>query len=98
MHQLAYELQKLDMALADEYDLSPNLQQKVINNLRNIERIAEYLQTGDFSTRHPFLQDDMERFLINVRRAKIDASGDSPRYYMTGRISGGCVSCHRKVN
>lgn len=95
MHQLAFELQLLDNAVANEIDDVPNLRQEVIDRINNIERIAEYARDSDLSTRHPFLQDDMNRFLSNVRRAKADASRNNPRYYMAGRISGGCMSCHR---
>ncbi len=96
MHQLAFELQQLDMSLAAEYDDRPSFQQEVVSSLQNIERIGGYLQSGDLSSRHPFLQDDMARFLRDVTKAKDDASRNSPRYYMAGRVSGGCINCHRQ--
>lgn len=95
MHQLAFELQQLDMVFTSEEDDNSSFQQDIVNNLRNIERIGGVLQTGDLSSKHPFLQDDMDRFLADVRKARSDASRNSPRYYMAGRISGSCVSCHR---
>ena len=92
MHQLAFALQRLDRALADDYDEGGPDRQSVVRNLRDIERIAESLQTGDLSTRHSFLAEGMERFLADVKRAGRDAARD--RYYMAGRVSGACVSCH----
>ncbi|MDG2338138.1 MAG: hypothetical protein P8N94_09145 [Gammaproteobacteria bacterium] len=38
--------------------------------------------------------DDMDRFLSDVRRAKMDAERNVPRYYMAGRISRGCINSH----
>lgn len=95
MHQLAFELQKLDLALMAEHDNSPNFRQGVVTSLTNIERIGESLQDGDISSRHSFLRGGMERFLADVGRARADASRNRPVYYMAGRVSGSCVSCHR---
>jgi len=94
MHQLAWELQQLDLTLATQVDNSPTLRQEVVDNLSNIERIAGYLQSGDLSSRHTFLQNGMDRFLADVGKARIDATLGTPRYYMAGRISGSCVNCH----
>ena len=95
MHQLAYELRQLDLALVTEHDDRPDFQRGVVDNLRNIERIGGFLQAGDLSSKHPFLQDDMIRFLADVRKARTDALLSPPRYYMTGRISGACINCHQ---
>ncbi len=94
MHQLAFELQQLDMALLDAYIDRPSFQRQIVQNIQNIERIGGYIQETDLSVRHPFLLDDMDRFLSNVRRAREDAERSVPRYYMAGRISGGCINCH----
>ena len=94
MHQLAFELQRLDSSLATENTEGLISQQDVVDNIRNIERVAENLRFGDLSSKHPFLVDGMDRFLSDVNRALADASRNSPRYYMAGRISGGCINCH----
>jgi hypothetical protein len=94
MHQLAFELQQLDMALLDAYVDRPSFQRQIVDSIQNIERIGGYIQETDLAVRHPFLQDDMDRFLSDVRRAKADAERNVPRYYMAGRISGGCINCH----
>lgn len=97
MHQLAFALQRLDSSLATEYiepvpSQQPVFQRSVADNLRDIERIGEGLQHGDLNSNHPFLLEDMERFLDDVRRAQKDVLRG--RYYMAGRIAGACVSCH----
>ena len=96
MHQLAFALQRLDMALAsdnDGYDENPNLQRSVTETLDDIERIGENLQSGDLNTNHPFLVEGMKTFLSDVDRAQFAAERN--QYYMAGRISGACMSCHR---
>jgi len=97
MHQLAFELQQLDLALMTETDSRPTFQQEIVSNLQDIERIGTSLQTGDLSTRHPFLRDKMAGFLADVSRARRDAAMNPPRLYMAGRVSGGCVNCHQSV-
>ena len=98
MHQLAFELQELDLALAAEADSRPGLQQMIVSNLRDIERIGGSLRGGDLSTRHTFLRDGMTNFLADVSRARRDAEQNPPRYYMAGRVSGACTNCHRTAS
>lgn len=95
MHQLAFELQNLDRELAIEYDERQPDQSSVVDNLRNIDRIATSLQSGEIDEKHPFLAESMGKFLSDVERAEWDASRN--RYYMAGRIAGSCVSCHRST-
>ncbi len=92
MHQLAFAIQRLDGALLNENDGGAPDQQSVIANLRHIERIGESLQTSDLNSKHPFLTENMETFLADVREAKQDALGNS--YYMAGSIASACDSCH----
>ena len=65
------------------------------DTLDDIERIGQTLQSGDLNSKHPFLLDAMAKFLSDVGRAKWDAEHD--RYYMAGRITGACVSCHKST-
>lgn len=69
MHQIAFELQQLDMALLDTYVDRPSFQRQIEDSIQNIEFIGEYIQETEYISQSPFLQDDMDRFLSNVRRA-----------------------------
>ncbi len=93
MHQLAYALQRLDDALAAEYDETPFFQESVIDSLDRIERIAERLRRGDIRSKHEFLAEGMDDFLSDVDQAKRFA--ERKRYYMAGRVTGACISCHK---
>lgn len=96
MQLLAYELQQLDATMG-QGDIS-NIDQKVVLDiLRRIESLVVNLKAGDAGSNHPYLQDFMGEFANTVGQAKIAAGLSPPRYYMAGRISGGCVNCH-KVN
>lgn len=94
MHQLAFSLRRLDAALGAEYDIqnAPS-QDQIVSNLRDIDRIANTLQSTDLKTEHSFLMDDMARFISDVEKAEWGASRG--RYYMAGRVAGSCVSCHK---
>ena len=97
MNQLAYQVQLLDNALAG-VDTEGFIQlQQVLSALRNIEKIGSGLQVGDTGSNHPFLQDYMRDFVSDVEKARHAASSSPPNYYLAGRVSGGCVNCH-KVN
>jgi len=95
MQQLGYELQQLEDALAAENTQRADQQRQVVRILRDIEDIGGDLRAGDAGSNHPFLEDYMGAFLVDVRQARMGASLDPPRYYMAGRVSGGCVNCHR---
>lgn len=98
MHRLAFELQQLDLALVAEtsdMETDRNTQDVIVNHLRDIERIGNDLREGDMSTSHTFLRNDMDNFLTTVDRARRAAENNPPRYYMAGRVSGGCVNCHQ---
>jgi hypothetical protein len=97
MQQLGYQLQQLDEALLPDNPQNAAQQQKVVGTLGNIERIGSRLQSGNAGASHPFLQDFMRDFLADVDRARSAASLAQPRYYLAGRVSGGCLNCH-KVN
>ena len=94
MHQLAFSLQQLDVSLMLQDENPQNAQASVVSELRDIERIASVLEGGDLSTTHRFLRNDMERFILDVRRALRDAERSPPNLYAAGRVSGGCVNCH----
>ena len=97
MHQLANSMQRLDMSLMVLEERGQAAQLDVISELRDIERIAGVLEEGDLSTTHRFLRNDMQLFLVNVRRAIRDAERSPSNFNTAGRVSGGCVNCHRTV-
>ena len=97
MEQLALQMQLLDQALKPDNTDKTTQQQQVVDTLGTIQKIGVGLQAGDAGATHPFLQDMMMDFVDNIRRARSAASLKTPKYYLAGRVSGGCINCH-KVN
>jgi hypothetical protein len=95
MEQLGYQLQRLDMALVPAEAGQPVERGEVLDVLSNIERIGANLRAGEGGSNHPFLEDHMSNFVVEVGRARIAALMTPPSYYLAGRVAGGCVSCHR---
>lgn len=101
MAKLAQQMRLLDQALNQKDGQSPNAvntqRQQVLGALHNIDRIASKLNAGDSGSSHPFMQNFMRDFVSRVGEARVAASLEQPRYYYAGKVSGGCVNCH-KVN
>ncbi len=97
MSQLAFQLQQLDLSLAESNTVQPARQQEVIDILGRIETIGEKLQAGEAGSNHPFLQDYMGNFVNDISHARIAASLNPPIYYLAGRVTGSCTNCH-KIN
>jgi|SaaInl0LU_22_DNA_1037365.scaffolds.fasta_scaffold09428_2 hypothetical protein len=101
MDQLAYQMSKLDQALAIPVSSDANTneiqRQQVLSTLRNMGRIAANLKGSDTGANHPFMQDYMQEFIAKIDAARGGAAIEPPRYYNAGKLSGGCTNCH-KVN
>lgn len=101
MAKLGQNIYFLNQALAaDQFDsptLSATQQERVIVALRNIEKIARRLRASESGSNHPYMQNYMQDFVRQVSEARNAASMDPPRYYLAGKVSGGCTNCH-KIN
>lgn len=95
MNSLGQLIQRLDEVLEPAETGQPIPQREVIEVLGNIERIGTNLRAGEAGSNHPFLEDHMSEFVIEVGRARIEAMASPPSYYLAGRVAGGCVNCHR---
>ena len=95
--QHAVELQQLDLAMIGEDSRDSMFRQQIVNHLENIERMGSDLRQGDLASRHRFLLSGMTDFLNDVERARMNAEANPPRYYLAGRVSGACTSCHDTV-
>ena len=95
MDRLGYNLQRLDEALEPASSSQQVEQRAVVEILGDIERIGTNLRAGSSGSNHPFLEDHMSDFVVQVGRARIAAMANPPSYYLAGRVAGGCVNCHR---
>tara|TARA_R110000744_G_scaffold244695_1_gene361528 strand:+ start:841 stop:1308 length:468 start_codon:yes stop_codon:yes gene_type:complete len=98
MNRLAHQMALLDTALDKPLEQSqnePDLQrEQVLNALKNIGKIASNLKGGDMGANHPFMEDYMQDFVSQIDKARTAASLPEPRYYLAGKVSGGCTNCH----
>lgn len=93
MSNLGSRLAQLDNALIENEIRQPD-KEEVLTILREIEEIGSELQGIEAGASHPFLEDDMPRFVNDIARARMAASLDPPQYYLAGRVAGSCVNCH----
>ena len=95
MGALLEHLQILEGTLAPLEEPPPPVDQaRVVEELAAIERIARGLEAGPAGSNHPFLQDQMGRFVARVQQARLAAAMDPPRYYQAGTVAGACAQCH----
>ena len=95
MGVLAHNLNRLNNTLAIDDPTQAIEQQQVQQILSDIENAAQQLDARSVGSNHPFLQDQMGRFVDDILQARIAASLNPPNYYYAGRIAGGCVNCHQ---
>ena len=94
MEQLGYQLALLDRELdANEYNQIE--QDEVVAILREMEIIGSSFMTEDAGESHRFLQEDVAALIDSIINARRAASDQPPRYYLAGKVAGGCVNCHR---
>ncbi|WP_166422157.1 hypothetical protein [Paraglaciecola sp. 20A4] len=98
MNRLAHQMALLDIALdkpSPQSNSEPDVQrEQVLSALKNIGKIASGLKGSEMGANHPFMQDYMQDFVSQIDKARTAASLPEPRYYLAGKISGGCTNCH----
>lgn len=94
MAQLGYQLALLERELTED-EFNQIEQQEVVSILQNMESAASSLMAEDAGESHLFLQEDMTAFVDTLREARLAAAMSPPRYYLAGKVTGGCVNCHQ---
>lgn len=93
MARLSYQLALLDRELVeDEYNVTE--QPEVVAILTEMEAITNSLMAENAGESHAFLQEDLADFSELLGTARQSAESSPPRYYLAGRIAGGCINCH----
>lgn len=94
MQQFAYQMQLLHWAMNENPDNPSAQQQEVLTILRQLETIADNVESVENKTSHPFLENYLNDFNIRLDHAVTAAESNPPSYYLAGQIAGGCISCH----
>ncbi|NKB33466.1 MAG: hypothetical protein GKR91_10250 [Pseudomonadales bacterium] len=93
MDELGFQLALLDRELR-ENEFNQIDQPEVVSILQQMEMAASSFQAEDAGEGHDFLQEDLAAFLDSITAARVAAAERPPRYYLAGRVAGGCVNCH----
>lgn len=93
MGRLADHIRRLDTLLGGG-SVGPEQRERIIDNLRAMENIADSLGAGPEVTNHAFIDDHIDDFRADVRLAREEVEREPPAYYLAGRLAGSCTGCH----
>ena len=98
MALLSTNLRQLDEILLDSSTVSSEQQEQVLAILNRIDMSTETLASGGVRTNHLIIDDHIDQFRSEVNDAIRNARANPPNYFALGRLSGGCVGCHKYRN
>lgn len=68
--------------------------ERIIDLLREMENEAVSLGAGTQKTNHLVIDNNIDQFRYDVRAAREAIEAEPPNYYLAGRLSGSCLTCH----
>lgn len=98
MALLSLYMRQIDEILLDDSTVSSEQQEQIIKILSKVDSSVDSLGAGNIRTSHLVLDDHIDQFKSDVTVALRDARSDPPNYFALGRLSGGCVACHKHRN
>jgi hypothetical protein len=94
MGQFSVNLWRIDDILAHSETVLPYQREQIIDWLRDIEKVADQLGAGTQVTNHLFIDENIDKFKSDVQQAREAIEGETPNYFLVGRLSGSCTVCH----
>ena len=88
-------MRRIDEILAEDSTVSSAQQEQIIKILSSIDATVDSLGAGNIRTNHLLIDEHIDEFKTEVSIALRDARSDPPNYFALGRLSGGCVACHK---
>lgn len=88
-------MRRIDEILAEDSTVSSAQQEQIIKILSSIDATVNSLGAGNIRTNHLLIDEHIDDFKAEVSVALRDARSDPPNYFALGRLSGGCVACHK---
>jgi hypothetical protein len=70
------------------------LQQRVVFQLTEIDRVAKALGPGDWPSNHPQVSRNVEQFRQDIEAARHAAELEPPDYLLAGSVTEVCIRCH----
>lgn len=96
MSRLAGSVARLELLIADSDMNFAQRREAVIEELIKVEELSDSLGAGYKKTNHLFIDEHIDDFKAEVRRARLAVEREPPDYYLVGRIAGNCAACHRQ--
>ena len=95
MWVLASEVRELERLLEAPKDGSrETLSQDVRAVLTRMRTAARALDTAGRTTQHPVLNDQLDRFVLQIDRAIRAVDRNPPNYFRASTVAGSCFLCH----
>jgi len=101
MRSMANSMSEINRLVSEEKKHGNN-RGDILIELDNIEYVAASLSirtpVGDSNlpaTNHLLIDENMDTFLENVLRARMQAESNPANYYAVGQLTGSCAGCHR---
>jgi hypothetical protein len=95
MWVLAAEIEHLEQLLGNPYGDEPVPERtEVVKTLERMRVAAKTLDQPGRNSQHPVLNENLDRFLGRLERAKRSADRDPPDYFPASSIAGSCYLCH----
>lgn len=88
-------MRRIDEILAEDSTVSSAQQEQIVKILSSIDATVDSLGAGNIRTNHLLIDEHIDEFKTEVSIALRDARSDPPNYFALGRLSGGCVACHK---
>ena len=92
---MSFYMRQIDEILLEDSTVSSAQQERIIKILNSIDETVDSLGAGNVRTNHLLIDDHVDEFKTEVTVALRDARSDPPNYFALGRLSGGCVACHK---
>lgn len=94
MALLSFYMRQLDEVLLDYSIVGGDQQQRILYLLNKVNDLtAEF--GGGVTTNHLAIDDHIDQFKIDVNTAIRGARANPPNYFVLGRLTGSCTSCHK---
>ena len=95
MLRMSLAIRGIDQIMSREQAPSFVEKQRIREYLSTIDEVTGSLAAGEMVTNHLLIDEHIDEFRSEVRRAIRMANETPPSFYAAARLSGNCVGCHR---
>jgi hypothetical protein len=93
--ELQYLEERLDLPAASDQEFRKS---EILKSLGRMRVAADSLDEPGRASQHSILNENLERFVHRIERAKRAVDRDPPNYFPASTIAGSCYLCHGKTH